>query len=175
MEPQVHRLLRAQARRDGLSLNDYCVRKLSAPMGTLTLRHGLAACVHRAAGIFGEHFIGAVAFGSWVRGDAADGSDLDLLIVLEPGVRIGRATYRAWDEESSTAEGRPVDVHFIHLPQGETTAGVWAEAALEGVTLYDPGLRLSRRLAATRRDIAAGRIVRRVSHGQPYWTHGDAA
>jgi len=49
-------------------------------------------------------------------------------------------------------------------------AGIWAEVALDGLVLFEQGLRLSTRLVQVRREIAAGRIVRRVAHGQPYWT-----
>jgi hypothetical protein len=47
--------------------------------------------------------------------------------------------------------------------------GLWAEAALDGVVLFERGLVVSKRLAAVRRDIVAGRLVRRLAHGQPYW------
>jgi len=35
--------------------------------------------------------------------------------------------------------------------------------------LFARDLELPSRLAAIRRDIADGRIVRKTSHGQPYW------
>jgi hypothetical protein len=47
---------------------------------------------------------------------------------------------------------------------------VWGEVAIDGVILFDRDLRLSSCLNRVRRDIAAGRIVRRLAHGQPYWT-----
>ena len=67
--------------------------------------------------------------------------------------------------------GRPVEAHFAHLPPvGQIVAGLWAEVALDGIVLFERGLGVSARLGAIRRDIAAGRIVRREAHGQAYWT-----
>jgi hypothetical protein len=47
---------------------------------------------------------------------------------------------------------------------------VWGEVAVDGVVLYERGLDVSADLARIRREIAAGRLVRRTAHGQPYWT-----
>ena len=44
-----------------------------------------------------------------------------------------------------------------------------AVGALPGVVLFESGLRVSAVFARVRRDIAAGRLVRRMAHGQPYW------
>jgi hypothetical protein len=53
-------------------------------------------------------------------------------------------------------------------------SGSWAEAAVCGIVLYDRSLAVSRRLIAIRERIAAGRLVRRMSQGQPYWIDEDA-
>jgi hypothetical protein len=47
---------------------------------------------------------------------------------------------------------------------------MWAEVAIDGIVLFERGLRLTEHLVRVRRDIAAGRLVRRMVHGQPYWT-----
>ncbi|MCY4188977.1 MAG: hypothetical protein OXD30_10890 [Bryobacterales bacterium] len=49
-------------------------------------------------------------------------------------------------------------------------SGLWAEVALDGIVLWDRDWKLSAQLARIRRRIAGGRLVRRVVHGQPYWT-----
>lgn len=49
------------------------------------------------------------AFGSFVRGDAATGSDLDILVTFDPGAKVGLrivALHRALEE----LFGRPVDL-----------------------------------------------------------------
>jgi hypothetical protein len=72
--------------------------------------------------------------------------------------------------------GHAVEPHFVTLADpGRVVAGVWAEAALDGIVLLDPDLRLSRRLIRVRHDIMTGRIVRRTAHGQPYWIVGEVA
>jgi hypothetical protein len=96
---------------------------------------------------------------------------VDLLVVVGPRVALSRRLYRAWDESPVVWDDRTVEPHFVHLPEpGRTVAGIWAEVSLDGIVLFERGLRLSRRLSAVRADIAEGRIVRRVVHGQPYWT-----
>jgi len=169
IEPGLHQALRTAAREGGLSLNDYCARKLAAP--TNGSGFGDAAdAVRRATLLLGDALVGVVAFGSWVRGEAVTTSDVDLLVVLDSRVALTRELYRRWDEGPVTWSGRPVEPHFVHLPDpGAVTGGVWAEVAMDGVVLFERQLRVSRRLALVRRDILSGRLVRRLSHGQPYW------
>lgn len=95
MDPGLHGALRAAAGAEGVSLNEYCTRKLATP--------------------------GAIA--------------------------------------------DPVTLP----PAGRRVLGVWAEAAIDGVVLFERSLEVSRRLAGVRREIADGRIRRRTVHGQPYW------
>jgi predicted nucleotidyltransferase len=168
--PGLHATLRRAAAESGLSLNDYCARKLAAPIGDLSSLEGGIHTVNRASNLFGEHLVGIAAFGSWARQQAAAGSDVDLLVVVEDSVALTRELYRTWDEEGSSWEGRRVEPHFVHLPEeGRVVAGLWAEVALDGIVLFERGLAVSKRLAAVRRDIVAGRIIRKTSHGQPYW------
>ena len=168
ISPGLHAALREAAREAGLSLNDYCARKLAHPVVEVT---GPATdVVLRALERFGAALVGIVAFGSWAREEAADGSDVDLLVVVDDKVSIVRDLYRAWDEAPLEWDGRPVEVHFVHDPKpDEPPTGVWAEAALDGVVLFERDLSLSRRLANVRRRIVAGELARRRVHGQPYW------
>jgi len=171
IDPGLHATLRAAARESGVSLNDYCARKLALPVGSLAANDPAGAAVARAAGLFGERLLGVVAYGSWARGEAGVSSDVDLLVVLEEGVPLTRALYREWDAAPLEWAGLPVGAHFVHLPPpAQTVAGLWGEVALDGIVLFERGLRVSTRVAAIRRDIAAGRIKRREAHGQAYWT-----
>jgi hypothetical protein len=166
----VHAVLKTAAAQAGVSLNDYCVERLAAPIGDMSSLRGGSEAVLRAASLFGNGLIGAVAFGSWARGQAGDASDLDLLVVVEGSVALTRGLYRKWDEVPVVWGGRRVEPHFVHLPRpGVTAAGVWPEVAVDGIVLFERGLRVSARLNQVRRDIVEGRIVRRVAHGQPYW------
>jgi predicted nucleotidyltransferase len=167
LDPPLHALLQATAREQDISLNELCVRKLSAP--ALPSRDA-AEAVAVAAALFGADLLAVAAIGSWARGEAFAGSDLDLLITVQDRVELTRELYRRFDEKRPLWSGRPVDAHFVHLPPPEiTVAGIWAEAAIDGIVLFERDLALSARLARVRRDVAAGRIVRRFAHGQPYW------
>ncbi len=170
LTPGLHAALRAHARHAGLSLNEYCARRLAAPGVGLAGDADGAAIVSRAATLFGADLVGVIVFGSWARGELTATSDVDALVVVARDVELTRDLYRRWDAAPVYWAGRPVDAHFSHLPEpGTTVAGMWGEVALDGVVLLERDLALSARLAEVRRDIAAGRIVRRVVHGQPYW------
>ena len=91
-------------------------------------------------------------------------------MVVDAAMRFTRALYRAWDAKPPWWNGRTVDAHFVHVPTDSATTSVWCEAAVEGVVLHERDVKLSARLIRVRRDIAAGRLQRRVAHGQPYWT-----
>jgi predicted nucleotidyltransferase len=168
IEPALHEALRDAADAAGLSLNEYCARKLAAPGGEVS--GPASAAVHEALARLGEHVVGLVAFGSWARGDTTEGSDVDLLVVVRAETDITRRLYRIWDEMPVRWEGREVEPHFVHLPEpGARISGLWAEVAVEGIVLFDPGFRVSRRLAALRRRVLEERLVRRRAHGQPFW------
>jgi predicted nucleotidyltransferase len=169
LPPDLHAALQAAARDAGLSLNEYCVRRLSVPASASSVGASAIELLRRAHEIAGDALAGVVLHGSWARGDAAAASDVDALVVVEPTVRLTRALYRAWDQTPVWWQGRTVDPHFVH-PPADVAGGFWGEVAIDGLVLFERDLRLSRALAAIRRDIAAGRIVRRVVHGQPYWT-----
>lgn len=169
LPPALHASLRAEAGRSGLSLNEYCLRALASPGPDPA---GPAAAVAaRALERFGDDVVGIVLYGSWARGEATAASDIDVLVVLEPRRAITRALYRDWDQAPLRHEGHDVEVHFVTMPgPGDEPGPVWLEAALDGAVVRDRDGRLARYLAGLRRRIAAGGLVRRHAHGQPYWT-----
>lgn len=170
MDPGLHATLKRAARETDLSLNEYCVRKLATPGAVQT---GAAAdAVERAAALLGAHLVGVIAFGSWARGELVEGSDVDLLVVVDDEVEVTRDLYREWDRAPIRWNGRRAEPHFARLAEPRLRAGVWAEVAVEGVILFERGLELSRRLVDLRRQIVAGRWIRRRAHGQPYWVRG---
>lgn len=168
IDPVLHAALREAARRAGVSLNDYCARKLALP--AIGVAVPAAAVVTRAASLLGDDLAGLVVFGSWARDELAEGSDVDVLVIVESRVPIRRGLYRAWDADPLTWDSRPVEPHFVRLPEaGARVSALWAEVAIDGLVLIDRDLSVSRRLAEIRRRIAAGEIVRRRAYGQPYW------
>ena len=167
LDPRLHGLLRRDARAAGLSLNDWCGRTLAAP-GAGGFECAGVVLALRAR--LGDDLVGVVVYGSFARGELRAGSDVDLLVVLRADKPITRAVYREWDTAAADSTGREVDLHFVHLPPPEDrVSGSWAEAAVCGIVLYDRDLAVSRRLIGIRERIAAGRLVRRLAQGQPYW------
>jgi uncharacterized protein len=168
IEPGLHAALRRAAAAAGLSLNEYCARKLALPGARVGGPAG--ELVERAAAAFGEELVGVVLFGSWARGEARAGSDVDVLLIVGGGVELRRSAYLDWDRSPLLWEGRRVEAHIVRLPgPGTRPSGLWAEAAVDGVVVYERGYEVTRWLAEVRRAIAEGRLVRRWSHGQPYW------
>lgn len=169
LPPALHSALQVAARTGGLSLNEYCVRRLAAGASGLATDPAAATIVARASAIAAEALVGVVLHGSWTRGAATPASDVDVLIVVDTRIALGRALYRAWDEQPVQWQGRPVDAAFAHLPGEPTTGGLWPEIAVDGVVLFERDWGISAQLVRIRRAIADGRLVRRVVHGQPYW------
>lgn len=170
LDPRLHAVLRHEAVAAGTSLNEWCSRSLAAP-GAAGLRAAAEVVVMIRAGL-GSDLLGVVAYGSFARGELAAGSDVDLLVVLSEGVKITRSLYRQWDGVVPAWEGREIDLHFVHLPDGDDpVSGTWAEAGVCGIVLYDHDLIVSRRLIDIRSRIAGGELTRRMAQGQPYWIH----
>ncbi|HSN53693.1 MAG TPA: toxin-antitoxin system HicB family antitoxin [Candidatus Sulfomarinibacteraceae bacterium] len=170
IEPGLHAALRRAATASGLSLNEYCARKLAAPVGELTSFDSAGAIVKRAAALVGHALAGVVAFGSWARSELHDTSDIDLLVVVDSDFALSRRLYALWDEAPIEVAGRRAEPHFVTMPESPAPAvGLWAEAALDGVVLFARDLALHARLSAVRRELVEGRVVRKTVHGQPYW------
>jgi hypothetical protein len=168
IDPGLHAALRTAADQAGLSLNEYCARKLAG--GEVGLGDPGWQAVERAAAVVGEALVGVAVYGSWARGEPMETSDVDVLVVVEPSTPITRGLYRQWDQEPVRWEGRSVEPHFVHLPPpGQWPTGTWAEVALDGIVLLDRNLVLSRRLVEFRRRVLDGSMKRREIHGQPYW------
>jgi predicted nucleotidyltransferase len=170
IDPELHGELRRSAGRLGMSLNEYCARRLMVPLGGPGAWGPGAEAVTRAATIAGSDLVAVVLFGSWARGEAGEESDIDVLVVLDRSRPLSRSLYSEWDVAPIVADGHRVEPHFVHLPEPDRIVlGLWAEVAVDGIVLFCRDLVLPSRLASIRRDIADGTIVRKVSHGQPYW------
>ncbi|MCA1732148.1 MAG: toxin-antitoxin system HicB family antitoxin [Acidobacteria bacterium] len=163
----LHARLREAAAAAGFSLNEYCARKLEAPASEPVV--AAAEVIRNARRVAGDALLGVAAFGSWARGELADTSDVDLLLVLDSTRPVDRDLYREWDREPLSWDGHPIEPHFVRLPEEGAVSSVWAEVAIGGIVLFERGLAVSKALITIRERIAEGKIVRRLIHGQPYW------
>jgi predicted nucleotidyltransferase len=184
--PSLHQQLKQEARSADMSLNKHCLgilggkaRTSPARRSTLNLRHppsassptnALKDLAARVLETVGDDVEALVLFGSFARGQELEGSDIDLLVVLNDHVALDRDVYSRW--QFGKFFGREVSPLFVQIPaEGERIGGLWFEVALEGVVLFDRDLRLSRFLSRVRNYIAVGRIRRMITHGHPYWVH----
>lgn len=168
IDPELHALLRDEAEASGLSLNEYCARRLAAP--GLAVGGPAVAAVQRAVAVTEGHLRGLLVFGSWARNELVEDSDVDLLVVADPDLKVERSLYRRWDASPVRWLGRRVEPHLVHLPgPDDRVTGLWAEAAIDGVVLFDPDFSVSRHLVQVRKRILAGTLIRREIHGHPYW------
>ena len=170
MPPALHAALHSAAHANGLSLNAYCVRQLEGLGLGVANDTEATSLVLYARAVAGEALSAVVLHGSWARGEACPASDVDALIVVDSRLPLSRDLYRAWDAQPITWRGHRVDPQFVHLPADGETSGLWAEVAVDGTVLFERDWELTPHLARIRRRIAAGQLVRRVTHGQPYWT-----
>jgi predicted nucleotidyltransferase len=166
----LHRMLAKAASGEGLSFNEFCVRRLRAPAHPDDTSAVRSLVIDRARSIFGDRLLGVVVLGSWARGEAAADSDIDVLVVISPDLPLTREMYRSWDRAPLLHEGRAIDAHFVHpSAKGASPTAVWCEAAVDGLVWFDRDGTVTSRLAEVRRAIAEGRVVRGSAHGQPYW------
>lgn len=167
LDPELHRLLKAEAERRGESLNTLCVSKIKGvgpaeapPFLDLILRRFKPVAV--------------IQFGSSVRGQHTAASDIDLLIVLPADRPISRQLYADWDEVVGRTADQ-VSPQFTHLPaKGRPIGSLWLEVAIEGEILYSRGPEVKEALRRIRSSIARGDYTRKSSHGQSYWVRRES-
>lgn len=171
--PELHARLAADAKRLGRSLNEQCVRLLSAEVTADRL--GAAGLDRRfidsVVAAFPSRPIAVVLFGSFARREDTADSDIDLLIVFETGTRIERSLYRHFDERADVfGLAREPSPHLVALPAtGREAGSLWLEAAQDGVVLFEEGNRTSVLLRRLRESVARGELRRGIVHGHPYW------
>jgi predicted nucleotidyltransferase len=163
----IHEALRTEASRRGRSLNSICQEALESYVTSGSGKADDSSMISDIRQLLGDSLKGIVLFGSVARGEARQGSDVDLLIALDQDRVLSRSLYSAWDEQVRSGARSP---HFVHVPVKAADAGsVWMEASVDGVVLYDRDGGVSRFLGSLRGLIASGGLKRRWAHGHPYW------
>ncbi len=169
--PKLHASLRKRARDTGVSLNSLCLAALNRQLGEGSACDEVRAIpVQQIKELVGETLVGVLLFGSAARGEQRTGSDIDLLVVLDPEVPLARALYGRWDD--MIGHDTPLSPHFVHRPDDIQKVGsIWCEAAVDGTILYDRDGDLGHLLRELRGSMAEGRIRRKSAYGHPYWIH----
>ena len=166
---ELHAQLRDRAFKRGISLNQICIQLIEAGIsnGLDESCSGPLKQIETAARKkYRDNFLGMILFGSVARGEARDGSDTDILIVLSSEIPIVRSLYEDWNMELENN----ISVHLTHLPRNAEEAGsLWLECALDGKLLYDKHGGISRILTKIKERITSGKIIRKITHGQGYW------
>jgi hypothetical protein len=174
MSKEQHAVLQREARRLECSLNDLCLKRLTASIAIESLPEEIRSASSAASDLFSDRLLALAVFGSWAKGKTNDLSDIDLLIVLRQDLAITRQIYTDF-ENKCPVQGR-IEPHFLHLP--DTTrriSGLWAEVAMAGVIISDTSFALQRYLNFVKEQIVAGHLVKERLHGQNYWVHKGAA
>ncbi|CAN5787262.1 hypothetical protein BH23GEM9_BH23GEM9_36350 [soil metagenome] len=169
LSPALHARLVQSARARGLSLNEHCVQSLARAEALDAGAFG--AVIAQAIEQCGSALLGVAVFGSFARGEAGPGSDVDVLLVVNGEVEVTRALYAPWDEVDRVIDGHRVEPHFVQArTPSEPISGFWAEVALDAAVIHDPDLALARDLGRIRRAILGGTMVRRSAGGRSWWT-----
>jgi len=153
-----------------MSLNTLCAQMLSSSMtgSAMTSSHFIPSPFLNALIEQWKNKVCAIVlFGSVVRKEETETSDIDLLLVLKEDIPINRELYREWDILPHVKEISP---HFIQIPKDPLeVSGLWYEVAMEGIVLWYSDMIIFQILQKLRTAIAEGKIKRMFSHGHPYW------
>jgi len=171
LEPPLFKALKSRAADSGVSMNEFCKSLLSKdPWSSKENFEDLRRFFKAKMKV---ELIGVVLFGSTARGTASLSSDIDILLVLENGNTISRDLYDYWDEfvrHQDKGELKKYSPHFSPLPEvALRTEGIWLETSLDGIVLWEQHFRVSRFLGTIRKAIAEQKLIRKISHGHPYW------
>lgn len=164
-----HRQLKIMAHKRGISLNQLCVERLTAPAKSEFSKW--TDLIRKTYG--DDHLQAILIYGSQARGDANNSSDLDLLIVFTNLTRPSRHLYEIWDDKISPHLPEPVNPSFVGDPlrsKDSSTSGLWLEIAIDGIMIWQSGPAVQNYLQRLRSEIAAGVYVRKYIHGQPFWS-----
>lgn len=167
LHPVVHQQLKLQAEARGISLNEWVTRIIGRPDRRFSSEH--QSVLLPIQSVFGNQLEGAILFGSVVRNEQRENSDIDLLIVLKKEVLIDRSLYRCWDESVAPHIGSKYTPQFSHLPDPAAASSLWLEISLEGEILQDIHGHLDQTLRKIRIEISENHYRRKMSHGHPYW------
>ncbi|NCN28137.1 nucleotidyltransferase domain-containing protein [bacterium] len=155
-----------------VSVNQFITTALeeSSAENILTIAN-TAIDLNRIREIYGSSLEGILLYGSQVRGEAHQDSDIDLLMVLSAQSSIERKLYKQWDEASVFSPKVSPSFAKIPLLKGQNQIGsLWRELALDAKVLWERDLKLSQTLSEIRKQILeSSNAERKTAHGHGYW------
>jgi hypothetical protein len=175
LEADLFESLKARAAEGGISINELCKTLLKNGSSTGIFEEFVSDLNKKIGLKVPQEIIGVVLFGSAARGSATPESDRDLLIILDRSSQLSRDLYQIWDERVGSSKRHAVVLskytpHFAILPtEVIRTEGIWLETALDGIVLWEKDFLVSRFLSQVRHAIAERKLIRKISHGHPYW------
>ena len=179
---ELHLTLRKRSEKLGISLNSLCTEILSSSTSPVTAATPSfytefvpTSFLEELIEKWKDKICGVVLFGSVVRKEETEKSDVDLLLILKDDVSLERQLYSEWDSfyekyRSLPTPLREISPQFVKLPKDPSEAGgLWYDIALEGTCLWQSNRIIFDVLQKIRGAMAEGHIKRCFSHGHPYW------
>ncbi len=173
---ELHKRLNAEAKKQGQSLNNICLKFLSQGLDPKKENKGSGQKYRGILKMLKQHFkaqlLGILIFGSQISGEATASSDVDFLIILSSSIPLTRSLYSWWDKKIGgiAHPKEELNSQFVHLPTSPLQAGgLWFEVALAHEILWERGSCISSFLKGLKGMISEGEVRRFTSHGQPFW------
>jgi len=154
---------------DAIMNNDLNISKLHSLAKSQVLPHGLNNVLLPSCPLHSD-ILGMILYGSQVRGDATEISDIDVLVVLDNARKINRTLY----SELDCLEGLDprVCIMLAHLPNEESKVGsLWLEVSQCCEVLMDTAKAIEKVITRSKKLVEDGKVVRKESHGQGYWVY----
>lgn len=172
--PQLHGQLKKLSQQKGVSLNQTCsdlIQKgLHFQRENLLPSDRLEKIHNKLTHKYRDDYLGLVLFGSIVKQNMFEFSDIDLLVVLHTQTKLTRSHYRYWDQNIDDEETPIINPHFVHLPRENKSLGsLWLEVAHSHILFWQRTPQVSKTLNRIKNLILDGHVRRKSTHGQPYW------
>lgn len=149
--------------------NEMNISKLHSLAKSPALPHGLNNVLLPSC-LLHSNILGMILYGSQVRGNATEISDIDVLVVLDNAKKVNRALY----SELDCLKGLDprVCIMLAHLPNEESKVGsLWLEVSQGCEVLMDTAKAIENVITRSKELIQHGKVVRKESHGQGYWVY----